>query len=817
MMRFYIYLLALQLIAGSSIPFFQTPNDEGGRGGEPEAQPLITVVPNNDTLDFGQVIVGFRFEQTITLFNDQASVAMVTFDPLQGIGADQFTAPAGNQQIGRSGSLRITLAFEPTQTGIMTASYRVSSDTLDKTITLVGRAHPQGSLLPRDTIDFGDLFLEDGPCFDWHDTLVNNSGIILMGTLHSSNPQVFPLLPTGIDTIPLRLQETRPYGVRFCPPDTGLFTATVTYATNAGTRTVIVRGRALRDSTTQQIDSLSASDTAIDFGNVPVDSCARRTTLLINYGTDTVQLSRRSMFPSGLTTLLHSHDTIPSPPGDSSIALIGPGDSVTITYIWCPRQAGSMSGADTLYHLPGAPMVGINLVGVGVPRNSMLDMIDTLDFVAPVGNCETRLITLTNVGTSMITLEWELIDPRFSFDPLRPHPHGRVIAPGASETYGIMFCADAIGPVSHLTRMSYSVTGTSTRIPDSVRLIGTGVSAPRRPLVASTTLLDFGDVPYGQCKRDSFRISNPNDTLLTLLGDSIVRVDQRPSAFTIISPLRVPVVIPARQTLTVVIEYCPSENAADSATWAGFDELDASMNVQLYGSRPSEPVVPFRVWLDSNLFAKVGTPFRLSLRADLPQPSQQRWDSVRIVYNPRSFFPMGVYRAAGYDGNVALRHASDSAVVVYASDTVGQFIGGSIFDLELMGLTTGARLNLIRIDSVYFSPTDSRPQVGSGFVILSGCDLDSAFALSLKTRILGITHDNVSEGVTLVYSAPEGGAPRLSVIDLKGREVRSDLLPVGTGATQSVPIGFADLPPGFYLVELRIGSDRTTTQIMITR
>jgi hypothetical protein len=102
-------------------------------------------------------------------------------------------------------------------------------------------------------------------------------------------------------------------------------------------------------------------------------------------------------------------------------------------------------------------------------------------------------------------------------------------------------------------------------------------------------------------------------------------------------------------------------------------------------------------------------------------------------------------------------------------------------------------------------------------VELSGCDLDGSISFNKAGGIRGITRPNGSGSLTLTLRAPEGATPRLSVVDLRGREVAASLLPPGTGADQQATIDLAGIAPGFYLIELRVGSDRSTTQIMITK
>ena len=102
-------------------------------------------------------------------------------------------------------------------------------------------------------------------------------------------------------------------------------------------------------------------------------------------------------------------------------------------------------------------------------------------------------------------------------------------------------------------------------------------------------------------------------------------------------------------------------------------------------------------------------------------------------------------------------------------------------------------------------------------VQLDGCDVDRGLGSSLKPTVGSLLLDASGSAATLVYSTAEGAIPRLTLVSMSGATVMTHDLPPGDGGERSITIALRDVPPGLYLLELRVESDRVVTPIMITR
>ena len=86
-----------------------------------------------------------------------------------------------------------------------------------------------------------------------------------------------------------------------------------------------------------------------------------------------------------------------------------------------------------------------------------------------------------------------------------------------------------------------------------------------------------------------------------------------------------------------------------------------------------------------------------------------------------------------------------------------------------------------------------------------------------KVSIAGLLIAGGSEVANISYLAPEGERPEVRIVDLDGTLRLATELPAGTGAEQTGAVPLRGLSAGVYLLELRLGGDRSLIPIMIAR
>lgn len=141
--------------------------------------------------------------------------------------------------------------------------------------------------------------------------------------------------------------------------------------------------------------------------------------------------------------------------------------------------------------------------------------------------------------------------------------------------------------------------------------------------------------------------------------------------------------------------------------------------------------------------------------------------------------------------------------------------GGTLASLRFEGLVTGKPSNTVALVSAALDPlADSVDRTG-GIVLLSGCDVGRNLAFGRSAHVVAITPQPVGSVAALRYVAPEGTLPWVQIVDAAG-QIRGRIeLPVGTGAEQTGEVRLDHLPSGLYLVELRVGTQRSSVPVVI--
>jgi hypothetical protein len=593
---------------------------------------------------------------------------------------------------------------------------------------------------------------------------------------------------------------TLPIGLLFCPSDTGIYFASLIIKLDSGTRVVVLRGRATGKA--PALNRLRIDNADIEFGDVLVDSCFSWKSVVENLDSIPVIVNGSIIGSSEFSE-------------PTSMRIVS-GGLDTVYFTFCPRDTGEEFAVDTLRDSAGRSSVALRLHGRGVA--GILTVADTLRFTVNQSGCQTLPLNLKNDGNVPVRFAPPALAAPFSYVGVLPN--NITLKPGDSTLLFVQFCDSVPDTISTTLHFSYLVmTGQTPSKLDSVVLVGMArrTVQPLVPLRLSRSAIFFGDVHIGDCVSDTFMIVNPNDSALAIDQSAIIPLAGAITpAFTVVLPDTFPVVIPKHDSIIITIRYCPRAGIPDSGSWRGRGE-DSTLEVRLTGvPLPSLKSSGVRIWIDSVLDASVGTPFTLGVHVE-PNPgetSNMTFDSVRIRYNARSLFTSAAI-ASDNSTHLPLRRSGNTITVVTNVHDLSAAGSGS-FELEMHGLSTGEPVNVVQIDTAYFTgvPHDS---LGIGIVLLSGCDLNGNTSFSKSGTIRALDQRAGSEQLSVTYRAPQGAASLLSMIDIRGRAVARRELEAGTGNDQRAEIDLSDIPPGFYLVELQVGSDRSTMQIMIMK
>jgi hypothetical protein len=144
--------------------------------------------------------------------------------------------------------------------------------------------------------------------------------------------------------------------------------------------------------------------------------------------------------------------------------------------------------------------------------------------------------------------------------------------------------------------------------------------------------------------------------------------------------------------------------------------------------------------------------------------------------------------------------------------------GPILATLSFEGLVTGRQDNIVELIEVALDGDTSKGSVWrNGQVTLRGCDIGFGVGFGRPVMARAMWPAPASDKVTIRYIAPVDSRPGLRIIDLTGREQSGASLPAGTGSEQEATLDLHDLDPGFYILELRSGSGRSSLPIVIDR
>ena len=322
-----------------------------------------------------------------------------------------------------------------------------------------------------------------------------------------------------------------------------------------------------------QHPQLTASQTALDFGNVTIGKPVQQSVVLRNSGSGPLNVTAALSGAAGFT-LLDSLDS----------QLIPASGQFTLGVQFSPSAAGTANAALTITgDDAGQSSVKILLTGAGfsspVPNISVAPQ--SLDFgTVASGQTKDLKFTVSNSGPGALTVNSASSNnPRFSTAAVT---FPVTIAPGAQQDITLRFAPTAAGALSATLTVA---SDDPTHVTVTVALTGTGAGGPAQApsIDISPATLDFGSVAVNQTKDLSVTVRNSGNAAL-----SVTSIAFDNAAYTLVSPSgSFQVAAGASQVLTV--RFAPKSAATVSAKMSltSNDPTKATSTVSLTGTGTS--------------------------------------------------------------------------------------------------------------------------------------------------------------------------------------------------------------------------------------
>jgi len=316
-------------------------------------QPQIAVTPGS--ISFGNVTTGASKSQAVSVSNPGSATLTITQSALTGagFGLTGLTLPL-NLAPGQSASFSVS--FAPTVTGSVTGSLALTSNapTSLTSDSLSGTGvQPKIAVTPG-SISFGNVT-----------TGTSNTQTVQLSNPGSATLTITQAALTGAGfglsglTLPLSLApaQSASFTVSYSPSTAGSATGSLTLTSNAPTSPTAI---SLSGSGVTATLQLSASPTALNFGNVTVSSSATQSVTLSNTGNSSVSVSQLTVTGSSFSA---SGLTLP--------LTLAAGQSTSFSVTFSPASSGSYSGSAAVASNAANSPASVSLSGSGVLTHSV--------------------------------------------------------------------------------------------------------------------------------------------------------------------------------------------------------------------------------------------------------------------------------------------------------------------------------------------------------------------------------------------------------------------------------------------------------------
>ncbi|HXN24756.1 MAG TPA: choice-of-anchor D domain-containing protein [Candidatus Dormibacteraeota bacterium] len=328
----------------------------------------------------------------------------------------------------------------------------------------------------------------------------------------------------------------------FTPTAAGPATGNLSVVSNAPPTpvTIALSGTGLATSS-----QLSASPSALSYGNVSVGTTATHIVTLTNGGNSSVSISQ--ITPTGATFTV------------TGLALpltLSAGQTAGFNVVFSPTSLGSQSGTVTILSTASNSPATVSASGSGIatPTPSISVAPSSIAFgTVAIGTTNTQTVRVSNPGNANLVISQATVaGTAFSVSgPSVPV----TIAPGQSMTFTVGFTPSAGGLVTG----SLSLASNAPTTPLAIPLNGTGL-APSLLLSASPSVLTYGNVSVGTTAMHIVTLTNTGNSNV-----SISQITPTGAAFTV-TGLALPLALSAGQTAGFNVVFSPTRLGSQSGT-----------------------------------------------------------------------------------------------------------------------------------------------------------------------------------------------------------------------------------------------------------
>ena len=509
----------------------------------------VTFEPSS--LSFGtQPLTTMSTFQTVRLTNGGSGTLTINSVGLFGGDMGDFVV-AGDTcsggTLGPNGSCQVNVAFRPTAIGNRLANLTFSTNVGNgtQTVSLQG----VGTTTPTPSIQLGVQGLtftpqQVGTQSAIQSVSVTNSGtanlVITTASITGTNSVDF--LKTGDNCAGTTLQPgaSCSLGVRFAPTQAGNRTASLVFATNAGTgsQSISLVG-------TGVTATVHLSATSFQFGQQPVGVPSTGQMLQVtNTGNGTLVIQSVLLGGVNATDFIKNGDTCAG-------ATLAPGLGCTIGVIFRPNSIGNKTASLLISdNAPGAPRE-IILTGEGIQNvtPSVSLSANSLSFgTIQVGNVSGgQSLIVTNTGQAPLRITAVIMNGTNAGDFLKTGDTcgNAIIEPGNFCSIGIIFrptaagvriaslilVDDAAGSPREITLTGTGLTGAVGLSTPSLDFGGWTISTPEKSYPASSTqTLTVTNTGQGSLTLGSVAVTGPNTADWLLLANTCVNATVAPGS-----------------------------------------------------------------------------------------------------------------------------------------------------------------------------------------------------------------------------------------------------------------------------------------------
>lgn len=287
---------------------------------------------------------------------------------------------------------------------------------------------------------------------------------------------------------------------------------------------------------------LSASATALGFGDVAVANTAIQSLTVTNAGTSVVNIAQATMTGAAFTVVSGT------PSGSIQV-----GQSVTVQIQFAPTASGATSGALTVVSDASNSPLTISLSGTGAQAGLSVSPA-TLNFGnMTVGQTASQNVRLTNTGNSNVVINMANVSgSAFGIAGLALPT---TLPAGQSMSFSAQFAPTAAGA----TTGSISFTDNAPNSPQTLTLAGTGV-VTSSTLGASPASVSFGTVAVGSNSQQTVTLTNSGNASATISA-----IASTGTGFSV-TGLTAPVTLAASQAITFVAQFAPTTSGSASGS-----------------------------------------------------------------------------------------------------------------------------------------------------------------------------------------------------------------------------------------------------------